>query len=113
MLPSWTRRWPPGTSEQAGGWVAQKLIGTGIAFQAAAVAQAAYVCSSATAEQEPVTLTVSLADRRVRITARPGAARGAAAAAWIQQAERLADRHGPADDPSGLWAELDHEGVAS
>lgn len=110
MLPSWTRRWPPGTSEQAGGWVAQKLAGTGVAFQAAAVAQIAFICSPVGAD-EAVTLTVSVAEERVRITARPGVAEGSAATVWDQQAERLADRHGPADDPAGLWAELDLEGV--
>ena len=105
MDPSWSRRWPAGASEPAGAWVAVKLGDTGSGFLAAALAQALHTCAAATGE--PVDLTVALADRRIRITARvPRKIPSDALTVWRQQAGRLADRH-EQPDPTALWAELD------
>lgn len=113
MDPSWTRAWAPGTSEQAADWVLRKLAAgpaSARRFEGAALTQAIYACI--TAPGTPVTLTVAIADRRVRITGRPAADVGAVAArAWREQADRIADRHGDADDQAGLWAELDLRGA--
>lgn len=106
MDPSWTRKWPPGNSEQAGAWVADKLRGTGIPFEAAALAQVVYAYS--VLPGEPVTLTVARAGTRIRITAYPSTAlTSAITRAWHQSADRLAARHGEPGDERGLWGEID------
>jgi hypothetical protein len=113
MDPSWTREWPPGRSEDAGEWVARRLAGTlatARRYEAAAVAQALYVCTIQ--PETPVRLTIAISDQRLRITSRPAhPISDPAARAWDEQAGRLADRHGKPGDTTGLWAEFDLEGT--
>lgn len=107
MLPSWTRAWPPGSSQRIGAWTVSKLSETPLSFQAAAVAQQLYACTSGS--DQVVTFTIAVVEQCIRITARsPHPLAPVAAQVWEQQARRLADRHGDGSVPDeGVWAELD------